>query len=83
MNNIREKEIFFVLPQFLNYPIGGYKIVFEYANKLCQDNFKVKILFLNSNALKKYKIPQWSKKLIMQYRTKKGPKWFNLNRSSF
>lgn len=79
MNNIREKEIFFVLPQFLNYPIGGYKIVFEYANKLCQDNFKVKILFLNSNALKKYKIPQWSKKLIMQYRTKKGPKWFNLN----
>lgn len=42
-----------MLPGFANHPIGGYKIIFEYANRLSKDGFDVQIVFLNNDRWKK------------------------------
>lgn len=68
-----------MLPEASNHPIGGYKISFEYANRLVESGYKVKILFLNESGLKRYPIPQFVKHTFENFRTKREPRWFKLN----
>lgn len=42
-------EIKFVLPPNYNQPVGGYKVVFQYANWLSKRNHDVHIYFMNSD----------------------------------
>ena len=72
-------NICFVLPQIAKEPVGGYKVVFEYANRLIKDGFKVSIVFLNQDAFSSRKIPKFVKKMLINYRTIRQPKWFNLD----
>ena len=44
-------NICFVLPRMSNKAVGGYKIVYEYANRLADRGHSVSILFLNTNYL--------------------------------
>lgn len=74
------KSVCFVLPEIAGHPVGGYKIVFEYANRLVSDDFNVSILFLNDLAFKKHKIPKIIKNPIQNYRTILEPRWFNLDK---
>jgi glycosyltransferase involved in cell wall biosynthesis len=53
-----EKQILFILPEYYEKPIGGYKVVFEYANKLVNNGYGVKIvypyfLFFRKSSLKR------------------------------
>lgn len=73
------KSIAFVLPQYPLHIAGGYKIVFEYANKLVEDNFKVSIIFLNNDAPHFLKAPQVVKRIIMNIVTHKKINWFKLD----
>lgn len=73
-------KICFVLPQVSKDPVGGYKIVFEYANRLVKDNFDVSIVFINDNAFKLRKIPHGLKHLIINVRTQIQPRWFPLDK---
>lgn len=73
------KSICFVLPQYPLRISGGYKIAFEYANRLANDGFDVKILFINDGAPHFLKIPNFSKRLIMNVVTKRKIKGINLN----
>lgn len=73
------KVICFVLPEASNHPIGGYKISFEYANRLVESGYKVKILFLNESGLKRYPVPKFVKHTFENFRTKREPRWFKLN----
>ena len=74
-------EICFVLPRYVLHPIGGYKIVYEYANRLSQNpNYKVKILFLNKTALANKKLPVFIKNKLINHFTKCGPNWFKLDK---
>lgn len=73
-------KICFVLPGYPRRPIGGYKVVFEYANKFAEDGFEVTIVFQNNKALEKYKLPEFVKGKIIDYFTKKEPDWFPLNK---
>lgn len=72
-------KICFVLPKFSRLPIGGYKIVFEYANRLDAEGHKVFIVFKNDDSLASYRLPKWIKKIIANILTSAGPKWFSLN----
>lgn len=76
------KKICFILPRYVRHPIGGYKMVFEYANRLSlnQKN-EVFILFLNNDALAHKKIPKGVKKILIWYFTVSGPNWFLLNKN--
>lgn len=39
------KHILFILPEYYEIPIGGYKVVFEYSNRLIMDGYKVTIVY--------------------------------------
>ena len=41
---MRKKIITFLLPGPSKKPVGGYKIVYEYANCLINDNYDVNIV---------------------------------------
>lgn len=73
-------KICFVLPKFTRQPIGGYKIIFEYANRLVENGEKVNILFINDGALQRFKIPDFLKKIIISFVTQIEPRWFNLDK---
>lgn len=74
-------KICFVLPKFTRQPIGGYKIVFEYANRLANRGNEVNILFLNEDALLQFKLPKVIRNMAANYLTKVEPKWFPLEDS--
>lgn len=73
-------KICFVLPGFTRQPIGGYKIIFEYANRLQELGYEIKILFLNEWKLNNLKIPSFIKSIIINQTTSIEPKWFSLNK---
>ncbi len=69
----------FVLPKFTRQPIGGYKIVFEYANRLAQGGDEVVLLFLNDGALQQYPLPAFLRRWAINHITAAEPKWFPLH----
>lgn len=74
-------KICFVLPRFTRRPIGGFKIVYEYANRLCTSGDKVCFLFVNDNVFLEYKVPRILKSLCSNIMTQLEPRWFPLNKS--
>lgn len=73
-------RICFVLPGVARQPVGGYKMAFEYANRLVKENHEVLILYLNQDLLKNYSAPLVVKRKIAKILTKIEPKWFDLNK---
>lgn len=73
-------KICFVLPQMLKKPIGGYKMVYEYANRLSLKGHEIGILFINDSALSRLKMPRWIWKIAVEIFTYSEPKWFVLNK---
>lgn len=47
-------KITFVLPPFSNYPTGGYKVVYEYANHLVRKGNEVTIIYLWTREIQRY-----------------------------
>ena len=73
-------KICFVLPQMLKKPIGGYKMVYEYANRLSAEGHDIGILYLNDNALSIFKMPSSIRKTAIEIFTIIEPKWFVLDK---
>ena len=76
---IRLYSICFVLPKSEHLATGGYKIVYEYANRLVARGYQVSVLYLNSRYLKRYPLPRLIKKLYFQIVTRREPVWFALD----
>lgn len=74
------KKICFVLPGFSRTPIGGYKMVFEYANRLVKEGYNVSILFLNQGKLSHYNLPAFIEKILAHVFTQIEPRWFVLDK---
>lgn len=74
-------NICFILPSFSRRPIGGYKIVFEYANRFVSNGYNVYILFINENSFEKYRVPKCFKKIMAKIVTKIEPRWFPLDKA--
>lgn len=73
-------KVCFVLPRFARRPIGGYKIVYEYANRLSEAGHAVSILFMNENAFEEHKLPSCLRGLCARLMTRLEPRWFPLDR---
>ncbi len=73
-------KICFVLPQMVKKPIGGYKIVYEYANRLSEMGYEVSLLYLNEKALERFHLPGILRKRAIAIFTRNEPKWFKLNK---
>lgn len=79
-----KKKINFVLGSNANLPIGGYKIVFQYANELVNRNYDVSISFLfniEQNRVK-YLLKSIMKPVVIRKGTshKKNITWFKLDK---
>lgn len=72
-------KICFVLPKFARKPIGGFKIAFEYANRLSKKGYDVQILFLNKDVFTTYPIPLSLKEIGSNIMTIIEPQWFELD----
>lgn len=79
-------KITWVLPQNYNTPIGGYKIVYQYANYLSLRGHSVRIIFLqNPSYVEKSKVYQFSRSIYWSVFNKnpfkKEVTWFPINPS--
>lgn len=72
-------KISFVLSGVSKKPIGGFKVVYEYANRLSERGYQCKILFMCQDTLKSYKflIP-FVRKLMVKVLVSYFPRWFKL-----
>lgn len=76
------KSICFLLPSPLNYPIGGYKVVYEYANMFVKDGYEVHIVYSTTRFLdnkKEYGIKKYFRYFKWLLKGYSGRKWFDLN----
>lgn len=69
------------MPGFSRTPIGGYKIIYEYSNRLQELGHELYILSLNDNKLKKYKLPKTLRKASVNILNKLEPSWYILNKN--
>lgn len=73
-------ELTFVLPGYSRNPIGGYKIVFEYANRFAALGHKVNIVFDCYHGAKSHHyLPSFVKRICYSYLIWYYPKWFRLD----
>lgn len=73
-------KLCFVLPGYSKTPAGGYKIVYEYANRLANKGYEIVLLYYNENALKRFHLPEPMRKMAANYLVKRGPSWLSLDR---
>lgn len=76
-------RIVFLLPEYFEVPIGGYRVVFEYANRLSEDGFDVTLVypsflfFRRSRLLRKLKLLY--RFLLYHVKRRKGVTWYPLD----
>lgn len=71
----------FCLPtQNYRSPIGGFKMVYEYSNRLVEYGFDVNIVYCTKNTLSKYGLPYSIRQLLAKGIVSVSPAWFKLDR---
>ncbi|WP_303105229.1 glycosyltransferase family 4 protein [uncultured Mitsuokella sp.] len=73
-------KISFVLPGVSRVPVGGYKMIFEYANRLCRRGHDITLIFhCFSGMNRNQRIPKFAKLLYYYFGTYYFPTWFTLD----
>lgn len=72
-------KVTFCLPEISQVPMGGYKIIFEYANRLQERGHKVTIVFLTHNVWSRLTNNKKIKSIVGKIRGRNEPSWFHLN----
>lgn len=83
-NVINKKSICFILPGYSSYAIGGYKIVYEYANRFVDFGYDVSIVYPKYYSAKTRFLPFRIAKRIfgsipVKISKRSKSNWFNLN----
>lgn len=73
-------KICFVLPKVSRSPIGGYKVVFQYADWLVRHGHSVEIHYMNNELPQRDHIPDRILNIISNFYHYYGMKWFRLDR---
>ena len=74
-----EKSVTFIIPSFSHHPIGGVKVVYEYAECLVGWGCDVTICNLCDNSLGRFGLPEFIRRAICKLLTSYYPRWFNLS----
>lgn len=72
-------RIIFCLPEPSKNPTGGFKIVFEYANRLAERGHDITLVFFTHQVLSRVTTNMMVKKIVGDWRVRRYPKWFSLN----
>ncbi len=76
-------KVTFCLPEISQVPMGGYKIIFEYANRLQERGHKVTIVFLTHNVWSRLTNNKKIKSIVGKIRGRNEPSWFHLNSKGY
>jgi len=76
-------KVTFILPSTGHYIHGGFKVVYEYANRLVNDGFSVNIVYPLAVTWKRYSL-KYKVKRVFHYsrallRNTYKPEWFNID----
>ena len=77
---IKSMRITIILPFPVTKPVGGAKIMYEYANRLHGRGHEVIVLHAIRRPFKKTKTPIWVKQFIYKLRNVSRPSWFSLHK---
>lgn len=80
MGDIKKLKISIVLPFPVTKPVGGAKIMYEYANRLHQRGHAITIFHSIKRPFKKSSTPLFLKRLLFAVRGVARPKWFALHK---
>lgn len=73
-------KISFVLPGVSRVPVGGYKMIFEYANRLCRRGHEVTLIYHCLSGMKRnQKVPKIVKLIYYYLGAYYFPTWFTLD----
>lgn len=73
-------KISFVLPGVSRVPVGGYKMIFEYANRLCRRGHEITLIFhCFSGMNRNQKVPKFIKLIYYYLGAHYFPTWFTLD----
>ncbi len=72
-------KIAFCLPFFNTHAQGGYKVVYEFANRLVSTGNDVSIYYDGTGRLSKYHVPYFVKEQFLSLQACHHPKWFSLS----
>lgn len=72
-------KIAFVLPMPTTKVVGGYKVVYEYANYLVSHNNQVTIFYNSNRGKNSENLPPYIVYILRNIISKNQPKWFNLS----
>lgn len=74
-------KVGFVLTRMQKTPVGGYKVVYQYANYLAACGYDVTIYYESSNVGESFtKLPRVAKRMVAKQWVKEGPVWFPLSK---
>lgn len=76
-------KITFVLPGVSRFPIGGYKVVYQYANKFAELGHMVEIVHVENISTRKTNLRAILKNIALSTNilNKKNIKWFDFNKN--
>lgn len=77
---MKSLRITIVLPFPVTKPVGGAKIMYEYANRLSDEGHSITVVHSIIRPFKKMKSPLWWKKMSFTLRGVQRPKWFPLHK---
>ena len=77
---MKQLRITIVLPFPVTKPVGGPKIMYEYANRFCELGHYVTVVHSLKRPFKKMKSPLWWKRFVFFLQGAARPKWFPLNK---
>lgn len=76
---MRSLRIHIILPFPVTKPVGGAKIMYEYANRLQARGHQVTVLHSLRRPFKKMRSPLWFKRTVFWLQRAQRPRWFPLH----
>lgn len=78
---MKNLKIGFILPMPTKKIVGGYKVVYEYANYLSSKGHKVSIIYDSHRGKNSKGLPNFLVYLLRDYICKTEPSWFSLSKN--
>jgi Glycosyltransferase len=74
------KKINFILPFKPRRPAGGFRVMYEYANRLSKLGYQVHLTFPVKTQYMKYRLPYWVRRILSKVEGFSRDKWFDFEK---
>lgn len=74
-----ETKINFILPFKPRRPAGGFRVMYEYANRLAQKGYQVHLIFPIKTPYMKYRLPYFVRYILSKLEGFNRDKWFDFD----